>query len=158
MRTNPQQMRLVELLAMAQDASGANRDAVRTLNALIVREPQALEPLLTLARVQSGQSDFDGAAATLVRALEKAPYDANVARELIGAYLKGTGRSTAELLGSSDGGAVVVMSGGKLSNLLLEIVGIDIAEALGFVIGEDKPVAVRCAVADFKVTDGVLKT
>jgi cellulose synthase operon protein C len=88
-RTNPQQMRLVELLAMAQDASGANRDAVRTLNALIVREPQALEPLLTLARVQSGQRDFDGAAATLVRALEKAPYDANVARELVGAYLKG---------------------------------------------------------------------
>jgi uncharacterized protein involved in outer membrane biogenesis len=72
--------------------------------------------------------------------------------------LEGTGRSTAELLGAADGGAVIVMSGGKLSNLLLELVGIDIAEALGFVIGEDKPVAVRCAVADFKVTDGLLKT
>jgi uncharacterized protein involved in outer membrane biogenesis len=72
--------------------------------------------------------------------------------------LTGHGRSTAEILKSGDGGAVIVMAGGKLSNLLLELVGIDIAESLGFALGKDKPVPVRCAVADFKLRDGVMKT
>jgi uncharacterized protein involved in outer membrane biogenesis len=89
--------------------------------------------------------------------------DSEFAEEMGGVFggrieLNGRGRSTAEILDNGDGGAVIVMSGGKLSNLLLEIVGIDIAEALGFVIGEDRPVPVRCAVADFKLSDGVLKT
>jgi cellulose synthase operon protein C len=88
-RTTPDQMRMVELLAVAQEAAGASREAVRTLNALISREPHALEPLMTLARVQAKQRDFDGAAATLLRALEKAPENANVARELVGSYLAG---------------------------------------------------------------------
>jgi len=116
--------------------------------------------------VLNGREDVPSASTDLkIRSIKLAEFfkGSEFAEEMGGTFggrieLEGTGRSTAELLGGADGGAVVVMSGGKLSNLLLEIVGIDIAEALGFVIGEDKPVAVRCAVADFKVTDGLLKT
>ena len=116
--------------------------------------------------VLNGREDVPSAATDLrIRAIKLAEFfrGSEFAEEMGGTFggrieLEGTGRSTAELLGGANGGAVVVMSGGKLSNLLLELIGIDIAEALGFVIGEDKPVAVRCAVADFKVTDGLLKT
>ncbi len=44
---------------------------------------------------------------------------------------------------------------GRMSNLLLEIAGLDIAEALGFLIGKDQQVALRCAYADFEVVSGV---
>jgi uncharacterized protein involved in outer membrane biogenesis len=116
--------------------------------------------------VLNGREDVPSAATDLkIRSIKLAEFfrGSDFAEEMGGTFggrieLEGTGRSTAELLGNAKGGAVVVMSGGKLSNLLLEVVGIDIAEALGFVIGEDQPVPVRCAVADFKVTDGLLKT
>ena len=115
--------------------------------------------------VLNGREEVPSAATDLrIRSIKLAEFfrGSEFAEEMGGTFggrieLDGTGRSTAELLGNSNGGAVIVMSDGKLSNLLLEIVGIDIAEALGFVIGEDKPVAVRCAVADFKVKDGLLK-
>jgi uncharacterized protein involved in outer membrane biogenesis len=68
--------------------------------------------------------------------------------------LAGQGRSTAELLASGNGRMSLVMGDGRMSNLLLELAGIDIAEALGFALGKDKPVQVRCAVADFLVRQG----
>ncbi|WP_119458419.1 AsmA family protein [Rhodospirillaceae bacterium SYSU D60014] len=72
--------------------------------------------------------------------------------------LTGEGNSFAEILGSSDGSLAIVMGGGKFSNLLLEVAGIDVAEALGFVLTEDQPVAARCVVADFHVRDGLMRT
>src|SRR3546814_601903 len=50
------------------------------------------------------------------------------------------------------------MGGGKFSNLLLEFAGIDVAEALGFMLTEDQTVATRCVVADFGVKDGLMRT
>jgi len=86
---NPEQLSLVELLGITQDAAGADRDAIRTLKSLVVREPNALKPLISLAQVQARQRDFDGAARTLTRAQEKAPEDEAVARDLVGVYLQG---------------------------------------------------------------------
>lgn len=86
---NPDQLRLVELLSMTQEAAGAGRDALRTLTALVLKEPHAVGPLIRLAQIQARQRDFDGAASTLVRAQEKAPDNDGVTRELIGAYLQG---------------------------------------------------------------------
>ena len=40
------------------------------------------------------------------------------------------------------------MGKGRLSNLLLELAGLDIAESLAFVLGEDKLVTLRCAWVD----------
>ena len=79
---------------------------------------------------------------------------------LIGGKAKftGSGNSFAKLLATADGRAGFSMSGGQISNLLLEIVGIDGAEIIKFLFGGDKTVAVRCMVADFKVTDGLMST
>ena len=79
---------LVELLGTTQEAAGAERDALRTLKSLVLREPHALKPLISLAHAQARQGDFDGAASTLIRAQEKAPEHEGVARDLIGVYLK----------------------------------------------------------------------
>ena len=79
---------------------------------------------------------------------------------LIGGRAKftGSGNSFAQLLASADGQAGFSMSGGQISNLLLEIIGIDGAEIIKFLFGGDKTVAVRCMVADFKVKDGLMTT
>ncbi|HXR52509.1 MAG TPA: AsmA family protein [Steroidobacteraceae bacterium] len=69
--------------------------------------------------------------------------------------LNGRGESAAEILGSSDGAMSVIMGQGRVSNLLLEIAGLDIAESLAFLIGKDQQVTVRCAYADFGIEDGL---
>jgi uncharacterized protein involved in outer membrane biogenesis len=115
--------------------------------------------------VLNGREEVPSAATNLkIRSIKLAEFfrGSDFAEEMGGTFggrieLEGQGRSTAELLGNSNGGVVIVMTGGKISNLLLELVGIDIAEALGFAVGKDQPVAVRCAVADFRVRDGLLK-
>ncbi len=79
---------------------------------------------------------------------------------LIGGKAKftGSGNSVAKLLATADGRAGFSMSGGQISNLLLEIVGMDGAEIIKFLFGGDKTVMVRCMVADFKVTNGLMTT
>lgn len=47
------------------------------------------------------------------------------------------------------------MSGGQVSNLLLEVVGLNGGEVMRFLFG-DKSVKLRCAVADFGVKDGIM--
>lgn len=72
--------------------------------------------------------------------------------------LSGQGRSLASVLGSSDGRTVFLMSGGQISLLLIEATDIDISEAAPLLLGDDKSTAIRCGVADFKVTDGLLRS
>jgi len=69
--------------------------------------------------------------------------------------LSGEGNSTASILASSDGTVGVIMGEGRISNLVLEVAGLDIAESLKFLIGNDKDVRLRCAYADFGLEDGV---
>jgi uncharacterized protein involved in outer membrane biogenesis len=69
--------------------------------------------------------------------------------------LRGQGNSAAEILASSNGAMSLIMGQGRVSNLLLELAGLDIAEALKFLIGKDRQVTIRCAYADFEVSDGV---
>lgn len=70
--------------------------------------------------------------------------------------LEGTGNSIATMLGSSDGAVTVGMGRGRISNLLMEMAGIDLAEIIKFKLGGDKQIPVRCAFADFAVDDGVM--
>lgn len=72
--------------------------------------------------------------------------------------LAGQGRTTAELLGQADGRATLLMSGGALSALLVEAAGLDIAKALGLYLGADRPMPVRCLVADLDVAGGDART
>lgn len=70
--------------------------------------------------------------------------------------LVGFGDSIRESLGSADGDISLTMKGGELSNLAIELVGIDIAEAIGFWAGGDRNVAIRCLVGDLAVKDGLV--
>jgi uncharacterized protein involved in outer membrane biogenesis len=71
--------------------------------------------------------------------------------------LSGHGNSVADMLATSDGSVGAAMGKGRFSNLLLELAGLDFAEALKFLIGKDKTVTLRCAFADFNVQDGQAK-
>ena len=46
------------------------------------------------------------------------------------------------------------MSEGQISELLVELAGLDVAHALGVVIGGDKPIAIRCALLDLQGENG----
>jgi uncharacterized protein involved in outer membrane biogenesis len=78
----------------------------------------------------------------------------------VGGHVKvaGNGNSIAKMLGSADGDIALGMGRGQVSNLLMELAGIDIYEALKFLIGKDRKVAIRCAFGDFAVKDGVMAT
>ena len=70
--------------------------------------------------------------------------------------LGGSGNSIAKMLATSDGDVAVGMGKGRISNLVMELAGIDIAEALKFLIEGDHTIPIRCAFGDFTVADGVM--
>lgn len=74
------------------------------------------------------------------------------------AKLSSQGTSVADILGSANGQLSLMMSGGSMSLLLVEIAGLDVVEALGFAISGDEPTPIRCLVADLKATDGVFQS
>lgn len=69
--------------------------------------------------------------------------------------MTGRGASTAELFGSANGRLALLINGGHISNLLMEAVGLDLAEALRIIATKDVQVKLRCAVADLAIKDGV---
>jgi uncharacterized protein involved in outer membrane biogenesis len=71
------------------------------------------------------------------------------------ARLEGRGNSVAKMLATADGEVGAVMGSGEMSNLVLELAGLDVAESLILILGKDKTVPVRCAYTDLAVTDGV---
>jgi uncharacterized protein involved in outer membrane biogenesis len=68
--------------------------------------------------------------------------------------LRGTGNSFRELMAGASGNSFFVMSGGQISELLVELAGLDVAHSLGIVVRGDKPIPIRCAVLDLQGTDG----
>lgn len=72
--------------------------------------------------------------------------------------LTGNGHSLARVLGNSNGRVVFLMTGGKVSLLIVEAADIDIAQLTPLLFGKDKTTDIRCAIGDFNVTDGLLKS
>lgn len=72
--------------------------------------------------------------------------------------LAGSGRSTAAILGSLDGQLYTWVRDGTLSHLLVEALGLDIAQGLGLLAVGDNPLPLHCAVAQLKVENGVART
>jgi uncharacterized protein involved in outer membrane biogenesis len=68
----------------------------------------------------------------------------------------GRGRSVAEILGSVDGRAQLMLREGTLSHLATEAIGLDVAEALGVLVSGDRPLPLRCAWLDLALQDGVV--
>lgn len=73
------------------------------------------------------------------------------------ATVGGSGRSTARLLGSLDGRVMLWVRHGELSQLLIEALGLDIAQALGLVIKGDENIPMYCAALSFKAEAGQLR-
>jgi len=85
------------------------------------------------------------------------------ARDAIGrvsgsAVLSGTGNSVAKMLGTANGTLATGVGRGEISNLVMELAGLDIEESLKFLLTGDKRIPIRCAFGDFAVQDGVMQS
>jgi AsmA family protein len=70
--------------------------------------------------------------------------------------LSGHGVSVGEMLGTSNGQLSLAVDGGQVNLLLVELLGLDLAEASALLGARKRDkVELRCAVADFSVNDGV---
>ncbi|MCB2052775.1 MAG: AsmA family protein [Geminicoccaceae bacterium] len=74
--------------------------------------------------------------------------------------LEGSGRSVDQVLANADGRIGVAMTEGGLSALILEAIGLDVAEGLAVLVdGSDQAnedlVPVRCAIANLEVANGM---
>ncbi|MBC8023617.1 MAG: AsmA family protein, partial [Burkholderiales bacterium] len=74
------------------------------------------------------------------------------------ADLKGRGASIGELLATSNGTMVMTASGGRVSDLLTQLLEIDVAKAAMLLGTTKQQVDLRCAVGTFNVKDGVAAT
>ena len=70
--------------------------------------------------------------------------------------LKGHGASVGDMLATSNGTMVLTASGGRVSDLLTELLEIDVAKAAMLLGTRNKQVDLRCAVGTFNVKDGVV--
>ncbi|TDK24446.1 AsmA family protein [Luteimonas aestuarii] len=116
-------------------------------------------------RMDARSERIDTTAVASVRGIELARLmpNANLAEQAVGRIggqidLRGNGNSIAAILGSANGDVAIGMGPGKISNLVMELAGLDIAEALRFLLTGDRQVPIRCAFADFDVVDGVMTT
>ena len=65
------------------------------------------------------------------------------------------GASIAEMLNSADGGVVLVMTGGRLDALLVEMAGLDAGQTLASWLRDRNPIPIDCAYADLQARDGL---
>ncbi len=72
--------------------------------------------------------------------------------------LQGRGNSAARMLGTASGDVALLMGQGQISNLLLEIAGLDGGEIIKFLLRGDRNVQLRCAAAAFDVRQGVMSS
>jgi uncharacterized protein involved in outer membrane biogenesis len=70
------------------------------------------------------------------------------------AKLKATGDSIADLMATLDGGLSLIMTGGELNSLLIELADLDVQEAVVDLLGDDEAVPIRCAFTDLKARNG----
>ena len=66
------------------------------------------------------------------------------------------GNSVAEMLASADGGLVMLMTGGQLDDLLVELGGLDVGEALVALFDKEANTEINCAFVDLPTTSGVM--
>jgi len=69
-----------------------------------------------------------------------------------------SGNSIAAMAANANGSAGVGMGKGHIPQLLVELAGLDILQSVGYLFDRDKQVPIRCAFADFGVTDGLMQT
>ena len=70
--------------------------------------------------------------------------------------LTGRGNSAARMLATASGDVALLMGEGQISNLLLEVAGLDGGEIIKFLLRGDRNVQLRCAAAAFDVKQGMM--
>ncbi|MGM0657671.1 MAG: AsmA family protein [Pseudomonadota bacterium] len=65
------------------------------------------------------------------------------------------GVSIAEIFGSADGGLLMLMQGGRLDAMLVELAGLDALQVLTSFLLERGPIPIDCAYVDVKTRDGL---
>lgn len=94
--------------------------------------------------------------------LQRLLADLDIANDSVGtiggrAKLWMKGNSTAALLASTDGGVYLIMTGGRLDRVLVELAGLDIGEAILAKLGGGKQtIPINCGYADMQAKTGVL--
>jgi uncharacterized protein involved in outer membrane biogenesis len=111
------------------------------------------------ARPPRGHADFKVSKSALSKLFPQVSSEKAAAGNLFGrAKLDMRGDSIASLAASADGNLVLMVNGGHMSGLLIELAGLDAGEALTMLGTRDHPVPLRCAIADFKLNDGKADT
>jgi uncharacterized protein involved in outer membrane biogenesis len=72
--------------------------------------------------------------------------------------LAGSGNSVGRMLSTANGKLGVFMDGGEISRFMMELVALDLWQVARLKLKGDEQIAIRCAVADFSVKDGVMNT
>jgi uncharacterized protein involved in outer membrane biogenesis len=77
--------------------------------------------------------------------------------------LRGRGTSVDKLVGSADGQAALTMDGGAIDALIVEAIGIDIAESILVLLDsigqtEEDKTPIRCAIVNLEFEDGIATT
>jgi AsmA family protein len=73
------------------------------------------------------------------------------------ATVRGRGRSVAAVMATLDGTAGLWVRDGRVSHLLVELAGIDVAEGLGVLVSGDQTLPLRCAVTQWRLRDGLAR-
>ena len=71
--------------------------------------------------------------------------------------LTGKGNSISDMLGGAEGKLSLVVSNGQISRLMMEKAGLHLWEIVSLNLTGDKPVKLRCGVADFDVKQGKMQ-
>jgi uncharacterized protein involved in outer membrane biogenesis len=113
------------------------------------RKPAALDMAVNVTRVPLGEA---------LKSLERKLAQNQVSTGTIGGRVefKGQGNSIKALLASSNGHLGLAMQEGQIGQLLIEMIGLDAAESLGVLATGNKPVPLRCFIADFEFIDGIM--
>ncbi|MCA1852179.1 MAG: AsmA family protein, partial [Beggiatoa sp.] len=72
-------------------------------------------------------------------------------------HLASEGGSVREMAAHADGEAFVAMSRGKISHLLMELIGLDVFESIGVAVSGDEPIEIRCALTKLEAESGRVK-
>jgi len=72
--------------------------------------------------------------------------------------LTGGGNSVGRMLGSANGKIGVFMDGGEISRFMMEVAALDLWGAAAVKLKGDDNIAIRCAIADFAVKNGLMQT
>lgn len=71
--------------------------------------------------------------------------------------LSGQGQSTADILATSNGRITMGMVGGSLDPLIVELMGLDVGQALLVLLTPTAPIQIRCALGDLNISSGIAK-